>query len=289
MSKNKSLIHTYGEFYNLLESSQRQKQIENDFTNFSNLSLLALERFTWNNLPCSLTSEIIEKEIQKGMAFFTYTQKYGFICMNCIATDWDIYNEPTRVKVIGRNYSQEFDVSEGVLIKDNAFNISSIFIVDKYTKLLNDFDITIQTNILQQRIPLLIPTTSNNKLTNEIILDKSGNAVPYLLIDKEQAEGFKEPIQTKIPFIVDDVQEAKLKIYKECLSKLGIGNANTEKKERLIEKEVESNEDEIGMQLEVYYKYRRNAVKQIRLKYPELNNIECLITKDIIRPLEKGE
>lgn len=287
MSKNKSLLHTYGEFYGLLEENQKLKQSINNFTNFSNLSLLALERFTWQNLPNSLTSEIVEREIQKGMAFFTYTSKFGYICLNCVATAWDIYGEPTKVKVIGRDYNEEFNVSDGVLIKDNAFNMSSLSIVEKYTQMINDFDITIQTNIVQQRIPLLIPTTSNTKYTNEIILSKTNSSMPFLLVDEKNIENYKDPVQVKIPFICDVVQETKQKIYKEGLTKLGIGSANTEKKERMIEKEIQSNEDEVGMQLEIYFKYRRYGAEKIKKKYPELNKIECVITKDIIRPLEK--
>lgn len=289
MSKQKSLMHTYGEFYALLEQFQNLKKENNNLTNLSNLSLLALERFTWTNLPNSLTSEIMEREIQKGMAFFTYTTKYGYICLNCIATKWDIYGEPTEVKVIGRNYDETFPVSDGVLIKDNSFNISSASLVEKYTRMMNVFDITIETNIMQQQIPVIFPTTSDTKYTNEIILDKANSSMPFLLVDKKHFEDFKDPINLKINYIADQLQETKQKIYKEGLTKLGIGNANTEKKERMIEKEIQSNEDEVGMQLEIYYKSRRVAQQKIREKYGELKDIECLITKDIIKPLEESE
>ena len=52
-------------------------------------------------------------------------------------------------------------------------------------------------------------------------------------------------INLNIPYLVDKLQAAKHDIINECYTLLGISNANTDKKERLIVDEVNANDGQI--------------------------------------------
>ena len=59
------------------------------------------------------------------------------------------------------------------------------------------------------------------------------------------------------------MQTQKLNVWNECLTTLGINNANTEKRERLITDEVEANNEMIEICSDVMLKAREEACKRI--------------------------
>ena len=79
----------------------------------------------------------------------------------------------------------------------------------------------------------------------------------------------------------------KHQIFNDALTVLGIDNANTDKKERLITNEVESNEELIKYYLNCYYKTRKKACDDINKKFGL--NISIELNKDVINLLNITE
>ena len=71
------------------------------------------------------------------------------------------------------------------------------------------------------------------------------------------------------------------------LTFLGINNANTDKKERLITNEVDSNNELINYYLNCFYKPRKNACDEINKKYGL--NIKVTLNQDINKLLNLEE
>ena len=67
---------------------------------------------------------------------------------------------------------------------------------------------------------------------------------------------------------------------------LGIDNANTDKKERLITDEVESNNEIIKYYLNCFYKTRKKACDEINEKYGL--DISIKLNKDVLELLKQN-
>ena len=74
-------------------------------------------------------------------------------------------------------------------------------------------------------------------------------------------------LQTGAPFLLDKLQQHKHEVTNELMTWLGLNNANTEKKERLIVDEVNSNNMHILMNLDLEFKNREKACKEINERY----------------------
>lgn len=68
---------------------------------------------------------------------------------------------------------------------------------------------------------------------------------------------------------------------------LGINNANTDKKERLITNEVDSNNDLINYYLNCFYKTRKQACDMINEKYGL--DIKIVLNKDVLKLLDENK
>ena len=66
-------------------------------------------------------------------------------------------------------------------------------------------------------------------------------------------------LKTDADFVADKILDFKHEIKNELLTDLGINNSNTDKKERLISNEVDSNNLEIKINKEVMLMSRKNA------------------------------
>ena len=73
-------------------------------------------------------------------------------------------------------------------------------------------------------------------------------------------------LKTEAPFIVNDIMEYKREIWNEFLTTLGISNLS-EKRERLISNEVDSNNELVNLNLQSQLIPRKEACKQFNEKY----------------------
>ena len=108
----------------------------------------------------------------------------------------------------------------------------------------------------------------------------SGNT-PFIFGNKQFDISNKlNVLKTDAPYIVDKLDVHKHQIFNDALTVLGIDNANTDKKERLITNEVESNEELIKYYLNCFYKTRKKACDEINEKFGL--DIEIELNKEII-------
>ena len=82
-----------------------------------------------------------------------------------------------------------------------------------------------------------------------------------------------------MPKVFTELQRQKISIWNEALTFLGINNANTEKRERLITDEVEANDAHIELSAECMLKARENAIEEINRIFG--TNIKVSLRKEI--------
>lgn len=272
MSKNKSL-YNQGSLFLLNNNKVHENQIYNENRLFNHYSNLALNRFRWENLPNGLESRHIESALfMQGQAFFYKDKVKGLTCLPCSPLGLNFLGDPTHVNVTGVDFTENLPVEEGIRILENDMQVAPVFHLMHYVDLMNETEQTIFMNLGQQRFPFIVPTSVENELTVKNLFGKIGNFVKTIFTDKNMSDNIngKEGIrvlQTGVPYLLDKLQDFKHDYEAELFTYLGLNNANTDKKERMVVDEVNVNNGQILMSLDIGYKNRLKACELINKKF----------------------
>ena len=74
-------------------------------------------------------------------------------------------------------------------------------------------------------------------------------------------------LNTDAPYLLDKLTLYKHEIWNECMTFLGINNANTDKKQVVLTPEIESNNDLINFYLNCFYEPRKRAIDLLNEKF----------------------
>lgn len=252
----------------------RYDEILSEFVN------LALNRFEWENLPTGLTTENLEQMLIERGQVFAYKRNNGSLTiLPCMPTNKiTVYGEFDEFEVIGMNgYREKVKADEGVRIKNNPVASDNMNNLRIYAKRIDDVEMTQDVNLFQQNIPKIVLTDENGKLTAKNIINQLKKFKLVIFGKKSLSAQFEQSdvLDTSAPYLLDKLQVHKKDIYNEVLTYLGINNANTEKRERLITDEVNANNDYIAINLDLMFDMRERAVKQIN----EMFNTNIIVRK----------
>ena len=239
---------------------------------YHHLSHLAKNRFKWEGLPNGLESRFIEEGLfRNGQVFFVEDENLGLLCLPCSTCgNLNVYGEPVRLNVLGIGYHKQYDIEEGVRLVANEECVPEMLTVRYYSELLQDIEDTMRLNLDQQKFPYIIPTSKDNELSMKNMYNKIREGEPAIFVDKRVSQGgdnLVSVLQTNAPYLLRDLTEYKKEIMSEVLTYLGINNSNIQKRERVLQDEVNSNNNEILTNLELAFMYRENVAKELNKKY----------------------
>jgi len=260
------------EFSQIINMDSISKDINNlTFTDyFYRLMLLARSIFKWSNLPNGIDEKWIERYLfTEGKCMFFKDPMLGFMIAKCTPGTGGInyYDEPTTLRPFGTNYDGDHKDYENnvecVLIRNNDEMIPTSITIQLYAKRLADITRTIDINVHAQRTPVLIKCSDKQKLSLMQVYKKWNGNEPIIFGDKTlDTENF-EVLKTDAPIVFDKLQIQKHHIWNEVMTFLGINNANMDKRERLVDDEVQANNEQIKMSVQVMLKSREWACEQI--------------------------
>ena len=245
----------------------RYEIILNEFLN------LAINRFTWKNLPLGLTSERLEfMLIKHGELMFFKSENEGYFILPCYQTSkLNIYGLPTKYQVNALNgkYNKEIDIDDGIIIKNNPLASEEYNNLCVYAKRIDDIERTQEINLFQQNIPKIIITDENSKLTSKNLIQKLKEFKLIIFAKKSLVSNINssDVLDTSSPYLLDKLQQHKNELKCELLSSLGINNNNIVKKERLIVDEVNANNEYININIDLMLDLRKKACEEINKKF----------------------
>lgn len=231
-----------------------------------------------------------------GSVAVIYTKEYGWIAQPYSIAKLDLYYQPKEITVtspfldeikvgqIGKN-------SEIVKLFDDYFGLADL--VQQYATILSDIDKSINISLMNANVAYLFE--AENKKDADNIKEAYGRATtgePMICINKKVIgeDGFKPMFpDVKSNFIVNDLIDAKHEIINEFLTKVGIKNANTDKKERLITDEVNQNNDQTRSIVEVIYKNLKTAFNKLNELSEGDLNLNVKLTYDYKPEKEETE
>lgn len=253
------------------------------------LRLLATSLFTWENLDEVAgfgASRFLEQSLfDNGRACFVKDDELGFMVLKVNPSDkLNVYNLPTRVMAWSIGYEKNYNFDDVVYIMNNELQLPTSQTINLIAYRLYETERTIDTNLIAQKTPVLIEGDTKTILTlKNVYMQYSGNT-PFIFGSKQFDISNKlNVLKTDAPYLIDKLTIHKHELWNEALTYLGIDNANTDKKERLITDEVESNNDLINFYLNCFYKTRKQACELINEKFLKDSDLKISISlnKDI--------
>lgn len=233
------------------------------------LMLLARSVFKWENLPNSMDEKWIERYLfNEGRCMFFHDKTLGFMVAKCTDSgDLNPYDEPTTISPDATNYDNTGVIlqnnEEAVIIRNNDIELPTAPTIQLYAFRLAELTRTIDINVHAQKTPVLILCSEKQRLTLKQVYKQWTGNEPVIFGSKDlDIEGIKV-LKTDAPVVFDKLQYQKHSIWNECMTFLGINNANQDKRERLVDDEVQANNEQIEQSAELMLKARERAAEQI--------------------------
>lgn len=244
------------------------------------LTELAANRFKWENLPDEIDERFLELTLfRSALAVFFHSSslpgdvdnynKY-FALRGSPAGQLDMYDNAVSFMVNGNSMlNATLDTKNCVPIWANYLRVPDHDIVRTFSRRLAEFDQSISIASMNMRNTNFVATTENQKLsiTNMIRQRDAGQPVIYTSKGIDPMEAI-QVIDMKVhPDTLPKLMIAKAKLWNECMTLLGINNANQDKRERLVSDEVSANDEQIDAVRQIALNARQQACDKINKMY----------------------
>lgn len=243
------------------------------------LKKVAMSMFEWVNLPDSMDSRFIEKCLFYSGQASLLENKDG-IKINakaCPAGELNIYELPTQINCFSIGFSITKKIYDGfatdsiedpseycVYVLNNLNRYPTAPTLELFAYRLWQAQRCADVNISINKLPYLVCVDENRRLTMENLINQIDENKPAIFGTDEMGSMIKESLKvlpTNPPFIADKLNQYKTEIWNEALTFLGINNLS-EKKERLISDETNSNNELINLNLQSYLVPRKKACEE---------------------------
>ena len=259
----------------------RDAVIMNDMTYIDYLERMkkiCLSMFEWK-LPDTMNARFLELCLfYQGQGALLYSNEYGYL--NTMASDGgyiNMYGLPTEVQCYSYRFNERrslYNVDVGsekgeecILVLNNYERVPTVTTVQLFCKRLAEADRVLDTNLKALKTPILITTDQKQYFTLKKMYEEYDGNSPAIFADKNLiSPDALKAIKTDAPVVLGDVLEYKTAIWNEFLTFMGLQNLS-EKKERLITSEVDSNNELINMNLQALLIPRKEACKQFNEKF----------------------
>ena len=140
---------------------------------------------------------------------------------------------------------------------------NSMLDVQMFSQRLANLDMAIDVNANAQKTPVLIQCDENQRLTmKNLYMQYDGNE-PFIFGDKSLNTNALKVLKADAPYVADKLYQLKMQYWNEALTYLGISNVNNQKKERMIQDEVQSSQGSVIASRYPRLEARRQACEKI--------------------------
>lgn len=196
----------------------------------------------------------------------------GVVPLRCGITGIDIFDHPTRAifanAVLGnfeRNLYGDSPATDCALVKIQYDYMGVMPIVDRYAALLALCDNSIAVNLRNSKVAFIgLVSSKQQAATFEKMYRDIDSGKPAVYAKKGDGLTTDDIYYNHVreTYIANDVQLLKQSIKNDFLTEVGLNNANTDKRERLIVDEVNANNDEVQANVQHWIDNIREGLKR---------------------------
>ena len=215
---------------------------------YTRLKEYAINTFEWVNLPDTVDARYMELILcERGKVCFFEDELVGFMALPVNEYgNLNVYNYPTEHQIYAVNgYNKNRNIENSVVIYNNYLRLPTVLTLSLYAERLSKIQRTIDVNIAACKTPYIIVATENQSLALENALKQIDENRPAIFFTNEMNLDNIKALDLKTPYVSDKLTLLKHDVWNEAMTFLGIENSNTDKKERMITDEVNSNDGQI--------------------------------------------
>lgn len=269
----------YYDYINAVEGNYSPSTVHSKNTSlthfFSRLLLQkAMSVFKWT-MPKTWNSNFV-KSVLYGYGYFVVinTDKFGVIPQPCGLTGYNVQYQPTHCIItnplISKTLRPEIDVN-CVLVKMRPDYCGIMDIVGYYADMLSVSAEAVGVNLLNSKVAYVMGA-GNTAIAESFrkMMDSINAGNPAVVADKKLFNSEGKPewdyfVQgVKNNYIAGDVVELMKNLYNEFCTHIGINNANTDKKERMLVDEVNANNQDVRSLAELWLDELQDGCKRAK-------------------------
>ena len=228
----------------------------------------AVSVYDWK-IP-KLWSENYFKYILYNVGFISiiYTAEFGWIPQRCAVGGLNLFEEPDTIIVNNPIINGiERKIGDGcVLFKFNPDYTGVADIIEYYAMQLSELSLTAYANMITTKVGYIISVPDKKTADSaKRIVDSVLNGEPATISKDSKTPNSIEYFSQNVKqnYIVSDIIIDMRKLLQSFNTEFGIPNSNTEKKERMIKDEVNSNNVETFIKSEMWLNSFKNTCEEL--------------------------
>lgn len=255
--------------------------------NFRSIEKLVKNLFVWENLPDRIPSRFIENVLfNNGQAvFFKNPNTDCFIVSRVSSVKLNIYEEASCA--IATTIKGNFPLKHGQfeMIYNNSIQTNSYSDVDYFATRLSKIDSAFDENIDQLKIPYIFTAPEGQVESVKALWRKKEEGCPFIIANAESFKNISYNLfDTHVVDRTGSLLSARNTVRNEYHNYFGIESAPSDKKERLLVSEVESNNNATSLYKMDMYNQRIEARDRINETFG--TNIDVRINEVVAEQLE---
>lgn len=229
--------------------------------------------FDYKNLPDDLTGEIIETALtfNNKLCFYKSPALNELILCRYVPNgEFNYYWKPKTVRLLALNgytIAENVPYNDIILARDNIMDITPFITLCEYISKMQNIELTLMKMVEVLKLPLVFKGDKNSVTSFNKLIEDTLKFKPFAIADKSLTQDGYETFDINFPSSLEEI----LSIYKNyrnmTLQSYGIYGIETQKRERLLVGEVESQNDYIDFIYQDMKDQREKFVKEINDKY----------------------
>ena len=175
----------------------------------------------------------------------------GVLPLRCGVSGVNVFDHPTKCiisNVVLGNIERTIDADCSLV--HLKYNYAGVWdILNRYATMLSLCDAGVAVNLLNTKVSTIFGVETKAEAESlKVLYDDVTKGNPAVFVSDNIVSKLRDKVvfaDSKNQFIAPDIQNLKQSIMNDYLTEIGINNANTEKRERLLTNEVDSNRQEV--------------------------------------------
>lgn len=205
----------------------------------------------------------------------------GVVPLRCQPHGINVFERPTDITIANPvlgTFTKKINVDCTIIYAfDDKYFRTFNEILNIYSAKLALCDSAIDVNLINSKVAHIFDCADKKQAEEaKLIYDKITRGEPAVFYtDSSGLDGGKKlnffKTDVKNSYVADLIQDEKRCIMNEFLTTIGVNNSNTDKRERLITDEVNSNNAELEVDMKYVYNNIKKQVKLANKMFPDIN------------------
>ena len=288
--------------YNLMNLNEFVKKIaikNPDCLSFRDLKqyiVLKMSMFSYNGLPEDLPPEVIRLSLMYANHLCFYKSAiYGLVfCRYMPTTTFNKYMLPDKVDLIflnGKTVATGVDFKDIVRVRDNLMDIPPILWLAEYFDELHNVENTLNKVLDVLKLPAVFVGNEKTVTSFKSLIKKALNFEPFAVGDKQMVDAFNQ-FNIDMPVKLDEYISVYKNYKNMALESIGISGTETQKRERLLVGEVESQSEYKNLTYVDFRNCQNKWIEEVNKKFGvSISLVETLVEyqdKEMDRRVEEA-